>query len=559
MSFSRHLGVSAVLLLLLTLLTDPVWGFYEGFAAILMSGTVTDGPLTDFYFYGGEPLGKLLAPLHLMLTHWPWLGVAFCISLLFSVALSSWVMGHLIDRCAGRPQGTVLSWATPLFIVPCYGFVITEYSGSSVGFLTSASAVLGIWHITAKAGDPVRWGRVAMLSFFYITAYFYRIDSALGGTFIALLFIGIVAPRPLWPRFRALLLPGAVSVVFLMAIAYAYAQLPFLSQIEPYIYYVTDSRFQPPVSCQNAVDSMKVEAIKYSFFNDTAQLNLALFERLVEQKSEAIASSGGASSRFLPVALSVMAPTMGSNREVTWVFALVLLCTIGLALVGTGWEAMLRLLAFNAMLWGTILVLAYSLKMEKWHYVPMLQTGIMFNLTAMVLFGGAVFGRHHKLTLGLWSVLCLAMLSGIVQDAGVLGGQAASRHALLDRVQSYRGDRVLYVDANAREILNGHVFRMYRPMGKVLLYDQGQLSLIPQYRERLDRICNCRSAIFTEFMGYMKREGSNIMVLSSDGRIDLLSRYASTVHGLDIRFIPEDGFQPFEASGQPIRAYFAAE
>ncbi|MCF8256462.1 MAG: hypothetical protein K9J06_02855 [Flavobacteriales bacterium] len=556
MSFSKHLGASFIVLLLLTLLTDPVWGFYEGFAAILISGTITNGPLTEFYFYGAEPLGKLLAPLHGLLPMWPWMGVAFWLSLLVSLA----VTGHVLDGVLqGRPEHrNIPPWAIPLLMLPAYGFVITELSGSSVSFLTTASAMLGIWHLTAKQEGPIPWGKVCLLSVFYITGYFSRIDSALGGTFIALLFIGIVAPRPLLPRFKALLLPGTMSAMFLLTIAYEYARLPFLSQIEPYIFYVTDSRFQPPVDSQNAVDSVKVEAIKYSFFNDTSQLNLALFERLVDQKSEAIAFAGGTSARFIPVALSIIGPSFATNQVLTWVFVLIMVLALWLSFREAGKAGLLRVLMFNVLLMLTIMVLAYFLKMEKWHYVPMLQTGILFNLVTMVFFGAGRFVAQNRVAVGVMALVSTIVVVSMVFDAAALGREAASRAAVLERVQGHRGERTLYLDANAREILNGHVFRMYRPMGRVLLYDQGQLSMIPQYRERLDSICGCRSAMFTEFMDYMGREGKGIMILSSDGRTDLLSRYASTVHGMDIRFIPEADFESFEASGQRIRAYFAA-
>lgn len=556
MRSSHHLLISLTVISLLTLAIDPVWGFYEGFIAYLISGNINNYPITRVYIYGAEPLAFVVSQLHAVVRPFPWAGLSIFLNIVVSVSLISRLVDRLTAGSAAfsrLPRWWVFVAASPAFL-----FVLKEYSFSSVGFLSASTALLTLWQLAcSRDGRPFPWGRVLLLSLFFLNAFAYRIDSAMGATYLVLWFI--VLTGGLLRTFRYLIIPGILSLTMVGLIYHSWTELGFLSKIEPYVYYVTDARYQPTVEMADEVDSIMVFTARQSFVNDTAKLNESFFEGLALRKTSHINNFNEPLLMTLRVAVGIILPTLLSNLELTLTYALSLLMII-VALSPATASRLLPMLLYNAALWITIFGLAFSLKMEKWHYLPMIQVSILINLV-LLLINVRKTDRivHPRVQVSLLATGILLSFLSIAADSIANRATAKERHQTLSRVLDHVGpERYLYIDCNSREMLNGHVFRPYLPLSRVLLYDQGQLAMKPEGRDMLDGLCNCNSADFNAFMRFLMARGQDIVILSSDVRTGMLSDYARIVHGLNIQFSVCQDFEPMMAVGEVVRCYSAS-
>lgn len=553
MSFPRHLVKMGLLCAVLTVLIDPIWGSYEGFFSMLISGNLNDVPMTRAYIYGGEPLARVAASFHQLDRVFPWVGLAVGLNYLVSMALVSRLLDRLVVA-KGNSAGITMK----LLILPVLtssAFVLPEYSYSSVGFLSAAVAILSIWQLChfSKRGFGF-WGKVILLTMFFLNAFAFRIDSAMGGTFIALAVIA-ASGVGVWRTALVLAIPGVLSLSMVMWVYGSFTELDFLRRVEPYVYYVTDSRHQPAVEMKDGKDSIMVQAAQWSFVNDTSMLNVAFFERLSDQKNKAINRADKRMAVFMDAASNTVIPAVRANLSISVVYLIMALMSV-IAYIGRGSPfSVLRPLVFHTTMVTTILTIGAVLKMETWHYVPMMQLIILGSMT-LIAVRWPDCRPWLRNALAVIYPVCIVITLGHLATASLQNREIAEqRLETLQLVQTYRGERMLYLDGSSREILNGHVYRPYVPLQGILLYDQGQLAMIPGPKAVLDDLCQCNSGNFPDFVDFLVRKSEDVVILSSEQRLHLISEYARILYDKNVRFISCGDFSPYQTQLSEIGCY----
>jgi len=99
-------------------------------------------------------------------------------------------------------------------------------------------------------------------------------------------------------------------------------------------------------------------------------------------------------------------------------------------------------------------------------------------------------------------------------------------------------DKLLFLDVTSREILDDYVFRMYRPVKNIVMYDMAQIPFLPQYECQLNDLCRCNSHVAREFFAFMKNNAARIDYLSTPYRVQHLSRFSHVFLQMPVHFVP---------------------
>jgi len=535
--FLKIIGITTLLSLLACALIDPVWGYYESFMALMVSGSINGVFITENYHMGMSPMTQLQALLHRHFTTIPWTGI---------LMLIGWIIIQTLTIYLALAQGgpgnfklkrIVAAWL--LLMVMIFGVSFIEFSITGVSMLLACMSLLGIWHVYQHVQAPaLRWSFSLLLSFLVFSAYAMRIESGLGGTLIAVVFI-IITELHFLRLIKAFWLPAIAIVIFFVRFYHVMNSHPFFRDVEPLVFYVTDSHNPPPrANVTDSTEALIREMARASFMIDSAIFNYALFRKIADEKlayeKELFTLRPSAIIHQIG---KEAGPTLKRNTSMLLIYGLMLAGMFALFSRQNKRKAIIQGAAFNAVMWAIISFLAYSLKMEQWHFVPLMQLTMIGNLLFSIshLAEGVILANKPRLRIAvvIISIISIAHLATQIRtNRAMINERVAAANDIFDK----QNGRLLFFDTTSRETLDNYVFRLYKLRKGVYFYDMAQMPYLPEYEKSLNELCRCNSHSVREFFDFMKSKSEHIRYYSVPERIELLEAFLNRIHGMNVTF-----------------------
>ncbi|MCW5906387.1 MAG: hypothetical protein KIS94_00870 [Chitinophagales bacterium] len=519
------LGLSAIALLIF----DPVWGFYDSFMALLSSGSLNNVFLMESYHLGLRGIIPLLSFLHHKLPLLPWMGIIMLLSWVF-------VQTVLVFICAGcfpnQKQWLVVAglWCgLQLFV---FGVSFIEFSITGMGMLLTFTAVIALYFTKSYSG-LLKWGLWFISAIAIFIGYGMRIESGVGGTLLAFVFI-VCTEQKLVEWLKTLWLPAAISIYSITGYQLAVKQNGFFDKVEPLVFYVTDSKNKPDFAAKDTIDAVKIEMATSSCLIDTSVLSYSFFVRLGNEKKQFEKKLLQSPSAVLNQIVNVIGPTIKDNKVFTAIVILIVFISLLATYLHNKREIAFRLVLFNCITISIILFLAYSMKMEKWHFIPLMQILAIGNL---LISGKYVWSTLKTNTIFKIALATLALFSLLFLVNENQANHISLNEKIAQQEQLYEAHKesYLFYDIGTRELLDNYVFRPFSQRNNVYFYDMAQMTYLKEYAVHLNNLCGCNSFSPVEFFSFLKQTDS-VVYISTPQRTNLLKRYMQTIYQMPITF-----------------------
>lgn len=567
-NFWLCLSVSFIGTLLVHYVLGSEWDDYDGFAAQLFSGYLTPEPFWDFYSFGELFVGHLYAALHKLAQPVPWFAIFLHFYFITSTTILLFVFAELVKRKYLQIKAWVMFVLTSVIFLLVFSIDIIHLT-HTVAFLFSGSALLGIMWLMNQSYNS--WRRSAFYLGFlllFTIGFLTRTETGLGASLVVGVFL-LLYEKSFKRLLQILLPPALVAIVIMGYVSYRSNEIPFLKAVELNLFYVADGyQNKPNYSNQSAIDSIKHEAIVGFFVNDESELTVELIQQMAEEKMEYEAANPAPYSHSLFVAWFLVQPRILENLFLCLFDSLLLLFTFLLFFQRKpARKFIVFFVGYQVFFLLTLLSLAYFVKMENRHFIPLLQLHTFCNLLFVIEAGAVDYFTKSFRSLTFFSTLifalCIAALFKNFQEKKISATRIEKYKAAIEEVNEIGKGKILLLDVNSSALIHGTTFSLVKlpNISKILLYDMGELALIPNYKKYLDKECHCNSSHVPEFYQYLYENREQVLFISTDSRINFIQNYLRIVHHLGFRFAKITGemkVNRIESAKSPLY-YYALE
>ncbi len=510
---------------------NPVWGFYDSFMALLASGSIGGLHIEESYHLGLRGLAKTLKLLHIAAPSAPWTAI-----LMFSGWIYIQTVTMLVILSINRLQQP--SWKI-LFIhwliiqALIWGYSFTEFSITCMGLLLTYTATISIQFVIEKRlAITLKIFAYTLAVLMIIMGFGLRLESGYGG----ILFAGIFTCcylRNFYAWLQVMWLPLAVSLGAFYNYNSAVKQSDFFKNVEPIIFYVTDSKNKPHYDATDEKDSIKIEMALSSCLIDSSTINYVFYSQLADYKRNLLKKTIYSPVEVFNQIKKVITPTIANNKMIT-VTAIMLMF---FSLFAT-WRMRTKIhfvmqVLFNVAVICIIFILAYTMKMEQWHYIPIIQI-LMISNFFFASTGLVAFFSKSKLTISALLLLWLFLLSCHAIDVWQNRLSINEKIREQKKLESRYRDAALFYDVNTRELLDDYAFSSFMPKNNIYFYDLAQLPYLKEYAERLSTLCDCNPFSPVEFFRFLKND--KVIYISTEERVDMIKRYMKIIHQTEVTF-----------------------
>ncbi len=527
---------TTVLSIMACIIIDPIWGFYESFMAMMVSSSVSGVFITENYHMGMSPMTHVQAFLHYYLPSFSWTALLLFSAWVIIQALVIFLLLANKNLSSISFKKIFIVWAATMLLI--FGVSFIEFSITGISMLLTSTSLLAIWKGYYQIKTPIiRWCGYLLLTFFVFWGYSMRIESGLGGTLIASVFV-LIADRNLFRFLKLYWLPALAIILFFVRFYYVMNTHPFFRDVEPMVFYVTDSHNSPPVIATDSVDALIRKMSRASFLIDSATFNYDLFKKISDEKIAFEKEMFSARPKDIYKQISYTAfPTMQRNMPLLTIYLFTLTGLLFLFFRLKNNFFLLKTMLFNVSIWIIISSLAYSLKMEQWHFLPIIQLAIVGNLLFMI----EHYEYFQKIKLILLFGLGALLLQNVwflKKEIGINKRMIRERAATTEKIFSKQNGKFIFFDTSSREVLDDFVFRFFQMRENVIFYDMAQVAYLPDYERFLNETCQCNAHSVKEFFEFMRAESENIIYYSTENRMALLEPFLNIVHKIDVEFRP---------------------
>jgi hypothetical protein len=528
------LGLTAILSFVATLLIDPVWGYYDSYIAAMVSGQLSGVFINESYHLGLNSVIKLLVILHRHIPQIPWTAILLFLMWVYVQSISIVLILKWLNKGWGWKL-VVLVWGVLLLFV--FGFSFIEYSITGIGMLLSFISLIAIWDIQKTSKNGISdWACKVLLSIGFISGYCMRIESGLGGTVIAILFI-LLSERSLLVLLKAFVVPVFFSFLFFIHFYHTLNDHYFFRKVDPIVFYVTDSHNSPPWVAADSIEEIKIRLIKASVLIDSSQFNYEIYNKLASKKWEYEKKHTLRPQAAFRQIVKVAGPTIISNLPLTSVYLLVLTFSLIVMKTPRG-RHFFPILSYN-ILWGLIICsLAYSMKMEKWHYIPLVQCAILGNIFYAISKAGIEKVTFGILKRSMFFILFVMLIVNYIISINQNHRGIDEKLKIANEIFKAQGEQLVFFDVNTREILDNYVFRNYHRLHNIQFYDIAQFAYLPEYEKHLNNLCHCNAHSAKDFFLFLKQNRNRIDYYSSSERVSLLAEFMRQLYGVNVVFRP---------------------
>jgi hypothetical protein len=212
-----------------------------------------------------------------------------------------------------------------------------------------------------------------------------------------------------------------------------------------------------------------------------------------------------------------------------------------MAFTGGNQRQLIQITLFNLALLSVICFLAYSMKMEGWHFIPLMQIVALGNMLFLrrELLSNILKSQVFIITLLFFSVIFLFHL---IKENRSNHDSINEKITLQSQIENLYKDKYLFYDVGTRELLDNYVFRLFKKRDNIYFYDLAQLVYLNEFAQQLNRLCQCNSFMPVEFLNFLKNN-DRVKYISTPHRVEIIERYMSVIHDFKVHFVQRQEVQ----------------
>jgi|GEM_PF-1145845 len=533
--------------------------YYEEYQALfnaMLSGKLSPGvPFESWYYQGYIGLAYLYSKLYSYFPQVEWLSW-----LTYGyIAISGMLLMFLFGKVASKhlPKSFVVAFQFLFGLLILSDHIINLVNARMV-FLICGSSMLAIIILFSRKNQIARHPIAFIaLHIFFLVGCLSRSEPALAVGLLLSCF-AVVWNRNLlkgwFIAFPSLLICVAIVAGILIDIKNSDS---FHKQVEPDIemQFGMRNNVVPISTMANARDSLRYEAAMGMIWGDPEVISVGFLRGLIAEHS------------YSTWNVSQWNRTISLLQEFGNKYLYLVLFNVILTLLLVVRAAVQRDIVFAllTLLYSIGFVIAvgcqtYFVKMTTWSFSPFLSV----YTASMILLFLKEGGLSNNVGRIFASVLLVFGLIGhfnfIKKATDKLGYERESRQNMVTQLErTAAGEILLITPSSFQHFLSKsfplHVFD-FSDFKKVYFYESQVASLLPGYRDYLEKECSCDVSHFPNFYNYLmkNRNGNPVYCLTTPSRAELVSRYLWGIHGYNLVHcqLPDAQFKIDGRNGQTI-------
>ncbi len=521
----------ALVYLLYYSITPPVWNYYGGAIATIITGAATKGEFTDTYIYGFYRFNLLFVHLHNWIPSLPWVGIVFqaitffCYTILLKIISDK---HHTEGGAKFLLLGKVL-----LFCMLIFPGVVRVGASANAFLLATVALLLSYFFFQSSYSNLKKAILYLLCMLLYAFAFINLLEPAMAASAMVLGYIYLFTKDKVktFLLLAPLLVIGIFTATLIMS---SMNEVPFLKKTEQALFYVGDGSATRHIPNQelSEKDKMKLQALETFFLSDEDELTEEFIFSMESLKLKSEKGLGyDVRKRLNQTYENIKAPAL---------LNLIQLIAIGVYLIFLLLyirQHKIKVIVFSLGFFIMVFILAYGLKLEDRHLIYLIQ---IFGICLLLI---PIENQSSSSALKSLVFISLLLFIVLLVDAHIKSYKVqeklkAQKIAVREFLQVTDG-KIVVLDSQSISIYWGSVFHVIdlSKIEKMIYYDFGQLPILPKYKAFLDRTCNCNSRNPVLFYNWLKTNHKDIVFVSTKDRTSFLSKYMNTVHSYNLKFI----------------------
>ncbi len=508
-----------------------MWDYYSGTMAHFLSGIATRSEITKTYIYGFFKINTIFLWLHNQYPLLPAAGIIFnTIYISCYTILVNYILKHYKKNNSNKIPYLILL-ISYLLMQPS----ITQPSISGNVFLLATIVYIYAYETQSIYTFWQKLSLYTLLLSIYIFAFLVHVEPVIAASAITIGYLLLFHTLRL--RQTAVLIPFIiVGIICVTIVTKSLQEVPFLYKMEQKLFYVGDGYNDGGLTQHlSQKDSIKYEALHTFFLSDEAELNEDFINKIYLLKKTIQFHQLINVREATKQAWQVAEETILDNWQYLFLFA-ILLC----ACFYKEKKYTKQLLFYSTCFFAVLFFLAYSIKLENRHYVLLSQVFIFSlliflvrNKTSTLLPKWAKYPAYLLLT----TLLLIKILELNIQRKATLQ-TLQNIHQAVKETNSIAENKLLILDSYSISLFHGtpYTVRQLDKPKSILYYDFGQMVLLPEYRNYLNKTCKCNALNPIEFYNWLQSQYSNVIFVSCADRVQFLKAYMKIVHQKNINF-----------------------
>lgn len=530
---------------------------YEALFDSFYSENLTGGmPFRSIYFLGNIGTSYVYSYLYEKCRAIEWISW-----ILYSYLLVSCFIGLLLIHKM-LPQ-TALLLVRALVLMVAYLLVFADHNihfiFTRVSYLVTGVSLLALLYYFRQPGSiRPRLPLFVFLNAWFVLGVLTRSESATG-VFLQLFFLGLVYVNNYRQLLRVWVFPTAFLFCLLGVIAYDLKTSPYYyKQVEPEIeaQFCERENIVALSTMQSARDSAIWQMAANIVWADPKVLTPARMRSFI-QNSDAFYTD---MRQWKRVGRNI-------NYMIDRFYALVaisLLCSILLFYVKRGQSIYQQLagLLWVVSFWVLIALQTYTVKVNDRSFAPLISIYILGYMWLLLPhLEQLILHRLVKVIVLAIGFFFVVHLFNLKKESNQLRTDFAYYQKNTEAIVQAARNKVLVVNSSSCDYLFSsnqpfHVFN-FNEFKRIYIADGFNIPFLPYYRRYLEKECNCNMDDFPSFWNYLLTKPDEVVIVSTEERMEILKNYMNTVYGMLLPVVPVEQSHLMKLQKSDSRGIFA--
>lgn len=535
------------------LLSPQVWNYYGGTLAHFLPGIATLGEFTETYIYGAYKFNLLFVWLHKIMPLIPWVAIIFQLISLACYTATLWMIISP-DKLFSKDSKNIGYIKMVAFFILLYPS-ISRVGITANSFLLATTSLLLCNCLIQNKQFNLKWllkyiGCMAI----YVFAFINVIEPAIAATLIVLgyLFLYTKQHAKTFLLLIPLMLVGTLTSYVIIS---SLDSIPLLKHTEKAMYFIGDGALNNSTYNKglSEKEQIKLQALQTFFLSDEEELNEKFIFNMYALKLENETQLKVNVLNKIENTFQVLSEPIRLNS-----IQLITLAVWLIFLFIYQKKYRLKILVFTLGFLFMVLALAYGLKLDDRHLIYLIQ---VFGICALL---HSITQQTPIKTFPILVAIVAFLFTAQIVIAAINGVEVRKKiHLQSLAVKEFLAmtkDKIVVMDSYSIAIYWGSVYHIVdlREIDKIVYYDFGQMPIIPEYKEILDKACHCNSRNPVAFYGWLQKNSKNVLIVSTDQRTAFIEKYMQVIKSYKIKFLKNDGnftINKIKGEGQNLNYY----
>lgn len=514
-----------------------------------LSGAMSPGvPFNSWYYQGFIGISYLYSLFYQLILGIEWISWLSYFYILLSSALFLFLFR--INITINKFIFIIPFFAVLFFLTMCEHVVILQ--NARVAYLLCGASLLSIIILFKSKEDVIKNKRYFIgLNLLFLLGALTRSEPALATSLLFTCFAVVWYKRIT----HVLIITAPALIITLAIIAGIIIDInvsdDFHKRVEPDIeMQITVRKNLVPLSSMNSLyDSIRYEAATKMLWSDPEIITEEFLRSLIEEPPYT-----SLNSKQWQRTKDELLHYLSNYRHLLLLNVFMFILISGIQLIRRNFMDAGLTLLYLAGFFIAVTTQTYMIKMKDWSFSPFLS---IFTISGLLLLIKIITEKKIQFGIltGLLLTACIFHYYYMINRVEIFKNKYAFNKTLYDRVYNIAKGETLLINPSSFQSFTSSqrpftVFD-YSEFDKLYFYESQIASLLPGYREFLEKECNCSVWNFSNFYRYLLDNNNPKIVyaLSTDSRMDLIRRYLETIHDYKIAYSVIDSFEYKSTTG----------